>query len=211
MDVEVTNAKGESDGTALTEQRIELFDWLGNRGNQHPNISLLAGAWLTWRERAHTRSGRSEPLPSLRDVDPLDMVPALPWIWLWALDDTGRLRLRLVGEEAKRAIGNWDRGSLLEDVVPPAIQPKVAERYGKVLKGPSLMTVGGEIVFHSGVRMPALRLVLPLGHAGGDDLHPAGGLIGVTSYSGTLSGVRETGGLSADAQEERFLAVVDLR
>ena len=203
-------------------QRIELFRWLGKQGDRHPNISLLAKAWLTWRERARARTGTDQILPTLRDVDPLDMVPALPWVWLWAFDDTGKLRLRLVGEEARRAVGNWDRGSLLEDVVPPEIQPKVAERYGKVLQGPNIMAVGGEIVFHSGARAPALRLVLPLGQSRetrslahneseeDQDSNPAEGLIGITSYTGALSGLRDTGGLSEDAQEERFLPIADL-
>ncbi|WP_119167060.1 PAS domain-containing protein [Algihabitans albus] len=215
MKAETPDRRGEADNATPEGCGFDLFDWLGDGGDRHPHIRLLAEAWLTWRARARTLSGDARALPSLRDVDPLDMVPALPWVWLWAFDDTGRLRLRLVGEEAKRAIGNWDRGSLLEDVIPPDICPKVRERYDKVLSGPSVMTVGGEIVFRSGARVAGLRLVLPLGRAvgaGGKVATPekADGLIGITSYAGALTGIRETGGLSEDARKERFLPIADL-
>lgn len=192
---------------------VDLLAWLERRGTEHPQVRTLAEAWLTWRQRTRARQGVSGVLPLLRDLDPLDMVPALPWVWLWARDRSGQLRLRLVGEEAKRAIGNWERGSLVEEVVPREISAKVAERYSRVLDGPAILGVDGDIVFRSGASIPGFRLILPLSSGQDDEDSPlpkADALIGITSYAGDLKTLKETGGLLGDAQEERFLPVAKL-
>lgn len=213
MDADVPNRNCAPRYVANGNKGVDLFTWLGRRSTEHPHVRTLAEAWLTWRQRTRDRRGTSEVLPSLCDLDPLDMVPALPWVWLWALDKDGQLRLRLVGEEAKRAIGNWERGSLLEEVVPLEIRPKVAERYGRVLGDPAILGVDGDIVFRSGASVPGFRLILPLTSGKGDDERPvanADGLIGITSYAGDLSALRNTGGLQGDAQGERFLPAADV-
>jgi hypothetical protein len=201
-----------------------LLDWLAPLVEGFPNARLLAESWLRWRTDA------GGDLPPLDAVDPLDMVRALPWVWMWAIapeedvpageaagaageatrgaERAKRLRLRLVGEEAKRAIGNWARGGTLESVCPAQIRPRVVQRYGLILDGPggpSVLAVRGEVVFASGVAVPAFRLVLPLGSPHGGDR--AAGLIGVTSYARDLGTLDTGGGLQGDLDDDHLLPV----
>jgi hypothetical protein len=174
-----------------------LLDWLGPDAERHPLAGTLARAWSGWCAAAGG-------LPPISAVEPFDMVPALPWVWIWGMDAGGTLRLRLVGEEAKRAIGNWARGRALEEVCPPELLPNVARRYGQVLEGPAALAVAGRVVFASGATTPALRLVLPLGEMR-DGRPVAHGLIGVTSYDADLRQLNTGSGLRADMDEERLL------
>jgi hypothetical protein len=117
------------DGSQLKPSRVSQGSlWTGEASapHWHPDIARF---FLYWRSIAPA-SG----LPGRRHLEPLDIAPLLPGIWLVDVQpEPFRLRYRLVGTEAVEAIGAEVTGRWMDEAHPMiAENPGYLDRYRAV-------------------------------------------------------------------------------
>ncbi len=118
----------------------------------------LADYWLKMRG--------DRKLPSVTDVDPVDIPWALSRVFLLETADVpGGWRVRLAGAEIERG---FDRRTLkdvpLAELFDPESYPHVRDRLDECLSGPSIIYMHGQI-YRASNRLPVGgRLHLPLAH-----------------------------------------------
>ncbi len=137
---------------------------------EHPVLRTLLAYW--------NRKRGERPMPTRRDIDPLEMAPRLlPHLLLSDLGERGtRARFRLVGTEAVARFGLDPTGHFLEDRLTGHYADTLAALHRAVFceRAP----VYSESVFRWGGKhaLEASHLLLPLTHGGPE---PAIALIGL--------------------------------
>jgi hypothetical protein len=145
-------------------------------------IRDLAAYWLARRG--------ANPVPGRRDIDPVDIPWALPFIWLCDyLPEERDFRYRLAGEAIYEAHGRNVGGHRLRDVVPPDAHSIVRDRYVAVVEGPAIAHSVGAIYLNIDRPVTGERIILPLSSDGGRvDM-----ILGLTVYQrGTIHPDRAT-------------------
>ena len=166
-------------------------DWLSELGVADPRLRRLGAYWHGLR--------RHRSMPGLGQVTSWKIPDLLPIMWVWRVDrEDRRFYLRLAGEEIQRAIGHWRRGGELGEVAPQRIRGLLRRRYEAVAFGPAVLHVRGEVLLGD-LRVPAERLMLPLG----EDGETADHIIGISHYD--LSPRRDPATLSGEETRETRL------
>lgn len=140
--------------------------------------------------------------PRREAIDPVEFVPALPFIWILDYErDTGRFRSRLAGDAVRDLYRKNMTGTYLEDILAPHDFDWANGMFKRSLTAPAILAVRGRIFTHR--REPGFgeRLALPLFDAEGQ----GAGLIGVAFRAFDLN----ASNLPKNAAE-RLLAVFPL-
>ena len=130
-----------------------------------PELRQVAAWWLAARGNRR--------LPDRCDLDPVDLGPLLPYIWLIEVlpeHESCAYRYRLGGQHIEDTFGFSLRGKLLNEVIEPHVYGMVQRRCDHVVKGPGVCHVAGRVYMHVGLYREGERLILPLGP---DDAGPA--------------------------------------
>lgn len=119
------------DGSQIRSSRVAQGAlWSGDTPapHWHPNVARF---FLYWR--SITPANR---LPGRRNLEPLDIAPLLPGVWLLDVQpEPFRLRYRLVGTEAVEAIGSEVTGRWMDEAHKPiAENPAYLDRYRAVFE-----------------------------------------------------------------------------
>lgn len=164
-------------------------DWLARLPMLDGRLRRLASYWDSLRH------GRA--MPRFDEIEPWKVPDLLPIMWVWRVDRAQRLLfLRLVGEEVRRVLGNWPRGSELDAVAPAAARHLLRRRYEQVAYGPAILHVRG-FAYIGDLRIPAERLILPLGA----DASAADDILGISCYDMTPR--RQIEDRAYDSEESR--------
>lgn len=173
----------------MTERRrvAETLDCITD-----PLLRRLGDYWLS------LRAGR--PMPSRRDLDPVAMPWALPYVYLVdCLTDAGpgadggpwRYRYRLAGEAIEQVFrGRMGRSSArhvwLDDMISPEALPLVMNRWRPLPEDGCIIYMRGMVYRVADRFARGCRLMLPLADTAGG---PVTGFIGVTQCDWTASAV----------------------
>lgn len=184
-------AGGPPGSRAAGGQYVEEPVWLDVLGVEQPMLRRLGSYWQQLRG--------DRPMPSRGDLQPWAIPDLLPSLWMWRVESEPRsFHLRHCGDRINRLLGHWRRGVELGEAAPADVVPLLRSRYERVAFGPAAMRARGYVLLGrtEGVRVPAERLVLPLGSGG----EAAEDLLGITWYEELPpSGAREPAGSVVDA------------
>lgn len=101
--------------------------------------------------------------PYRSSVDPLEVLPVLPFIWIYERKDDGRFLCRLAGENVRAVLDRKVINEYLEDFVGDEGISLLKGRYGKVLSMPAIGHVVGSVYpAATGRYGQGERLILPL-------------------------------------------------
>jgi hypothetical protein len=133
----------------------EAFSQLSDR-----TIRRFAAYWLA------RRGGKL--VPGRRDIDPVEIPWALPFIWLCDhLPEEREFRYRLAGEHINGAFRRNLRGRTMRDIVSPEIYAIAIARYLPVIDGPAVLHNAGPVYNHRGHLVTGERIAFPLSSDGG--------------------------------------------
>jgi hypothetical protein len=142
---------------------------------QEPEVLRLAEYWRS------KRAGR--PMPSRRDIDPLEIPWALSRIFLVDYEaGTGDYRYRVAGEDIEEVFRRFTgsislRGVTLRQALPPASVDAVHRRWSPLPTKGHIVYMRG-LVYLAAERVPVgARILLPLSERGDGTVT---GLIGIT-------------------------------
>ncbi len=129
---------------------------------QSPALGGLLGYWQSKRVDAR-------PMPSRRDLDPVEMAPE--WLPLVTLVDieagTGRLRFRLIGTRVARDLGSDETGQYLDELASGSeLGERLATLFSRVASRGQPQRLSGCLVNHRGRQMAFEALALPLSSEG---------------------------------------------
>jgi hypothetical protein len=131
-----------------------ILDHLDDR-----RIRDLAAYWLA-------RRGTSL-VPRRRDIDPVDIPWALPFLWLCDyLPEERDFRYRLAGGTINEAFGRNIGGRNLREVLPPQVYPIVRGRYLAVVDGPAILHSIGAVYLNIDRPVRGERIIFPLSREG---------------------------------------------
>ncbi len=126
-------------------------------------------------------------MPALRDIDPLVMPQALPYVWLCDYEPgSKRFTYRLAGEMINDFYGFSLKGRELGEVVATCRLHVIRERYCRVAGTPAIVYNYGKVYANQGRSYQGERLMVPLG----DDGWHASGILGVTFWVWGRQGLR---------------------
>lgn len=118
-------------------------------------------------------------VPRRRDIDPIDIPWALPFIWLCDYLPAERdFRYRLAGEAINEAHGSNIANRHLRDVISASIYPIIVRRYLRVVDGPAIGHSTGAVYLSINRPVAGERIVLPLSREG----DKADMILGMTLY-----------------------------
>src|SRR5258706_5625989 len=122
-------------------------------------------------------------MPSWRDIDPLQLGPALPHMWSLRYDRVKQGFIgRLSGEEINAVFGKSLRQTPIEDFFAPLDVPWIHERCLRVIEKPCIIVVTGPVYAYTGNYGLGHRIMLPLGEDHGQGLI-GDEVMGVTTYN----------------------------
>ena len=152
-----------------------------------------------WRDQ---RRGRA--LPSLSDIDPLDIPWALSRIYLVDHNPESEFVYRLAGNEIAGVFGRTNlKGLRPRDFLPAARAVPVEAMFKRVVDERCIMWMKGLIYLRADRTPIGERLFLPLGDTEGSRIS---GVLGMTVIHSTVLG----SSTDLDYARERFIAVDDL-
>ena len=138
---------------------------------EHAVLRRLVAYWLDIRG--------ARRMPSRRDIDPVEIPWALPYVWLTDyLPNEDKFRYRLAGEDVNAVFGRSLAGASLDDIVLPQDRDAVHALYRRVLSDPAILYTSGHVYLASDKPALGERIALPLA-TGGD---VADGMFGATIY-----------------------------
>lgn len=147
-----------------------------------PNISdeRLIQFMNYWHEK---RNG--ELVPNYHDIDPLDIVPVLPYIWIFEwMPEEQDFQCRLAGEEIKEIQKTNIVGKWLKDLQSEEVASFMREQYLETINRPAMgYTVGPVYLRTIGRSGKGERVFLPFKNKDGQTTIVAG----VTMYESALS------------------------
>ena len=124
-----------------------------------PRLAALLWHW-------HKARGDRQ-MPGWRDLDPAEMVPALPLIWVWGYDrKTNRFTGRLAGEEVRSIVGRPIVNVPMEEYFERWNYAEIFARHKRVVDEPAIAVEKGQ-VFRCNDRVGfGERVILPLARDG---------------------------------------------
>ncbi len=121
------------------------------------------------------------PMPSITDIDPIDIPWALSCIWICDyLPDSGRFRYRLAGEEINTHWGYNISGKYLDEIMPAERLEPVTTKFRDVVDGPAIVHVIGQAYLDEQISAKHERIILPLS----DDGQTVSSVLGATHRAG---------------------------
>ena len=118
-------------------------------------------------------------MPSWGDLRPSSIAPYLTRIWSYRYDRaTGEFTSRLAGNQVTLGFGVSFRGTPLRDIHPPHLYEQVQERMTRLVLGPCLYRLKGELFRQGDYVTHGERIVLPLAS---DGIH-CDGTLGASDY-----------------------------
>lgn len=106
-------------------------------------------------------------MPSIKDIDPIEIPWALARIWLCDYSpSSGRFRYRLAGEQINAYWGYNIRGRYLDELVPAERLDLVTKMFRRVPEGPSIVHDIAQIYLTEEIFKTGERIVLPLSKDG---------------------------------------------
>lgn len=137
---------------------------------EDPDMRRLFDYWRSLR--------RDRPLPSMTDIDPLDIGWALSRIYLLDYRPEEGFTYRLAGGDVAGVFGRANlKGLQPRDFLPPERAAPVEELYRRVVEGRCIMWMKGLIYLRADRTPTGERLFLPLGDGTGDNVT---GVLGMT-------------------------------
>lgn len=108
-------------------------------------------------------------MPERRDIDPTQVAPLLPKMWLWdVVPERKDFRCRLAGEEICTLFGRNPRGTLLGEWVPMGIVDVARPRYQRVIDEPAICVASGMSYVADDKQAWCERVITPMTDGGGD-------------------------------------------
>jgi hypothetical protein len=122
-------------------------------------IRDFAAYWLGKR--------RGRLTPTRRDIDPIEIPWALPFVWLCDyLPESQELRYRLAGDAITTAYRRGLRGLSMKELAAPSANRVIVERYVPVVEMPAIVYNKGLVYLHSRRPYAGERVALPLSSTG---------------------------------------------
>ncbi|WP_339848557.1 PAS domain-containing protein [uncultured Nisaea sp.] len=145
-------------------------------------LDQIAGRLRTESTRLllqHWRSIMEENrLPSRNKIDPSQLAPVLPSIWLCDfMREENRFRYRLTGEKVAKRFGHKLSKHYLDDLTDPSYYPRVHRYYRNAVDFPAVLYIYGRLYAETANPIHGERILLPLS----DDGLGVHGLIGATA------------------------------
>ncbi len=120
-------------------------------------------------------------MPSITDIDPIDIPWVLSRIWLCDyLPESGRFRYRLAGEQINTHWGCSISGRYLDEIMPAERLEPVTTKLRDVVDGPAIVHDMGQAYLDEEVFTKHERIILPLS----DDGQTVGSVLGATHRAG---------------------------
>ena len=120
-------------------------------------------------------------MPSLTDIDPIDIPWALSRIWICDyLPDSGRFRYRLAGEQINTHWGYNISGKYLDEIMPAERLEPVTTKFRDVAEGPAIVHDIGQAYLDEEIFAKNERIILPLS----DDGQTVSSILGATHRAG---------------------------
>lgn len=152
---------------------------------REPVLRQLVEYWLA------KRGGRL--MPSLADIDPVEIPWALSRIWILDyLPDVRRFRYRLAGEEINAVTGQTLRGLYLDETLPVERCEKILRKYEHVVENLSVVHDSGRVYMREERLATGERIVFPLSNDGETVAALLGGTVYVWGSAGDSSEARVT-------------------
>lgn len=135
--------------------------------NAPGHIRRFVGYWIA------KAAGRV--MPEFRDIDAVEIPWALPRVYVVRIVDGGTdFVYRLAGETINLRYKGALAGRRVSDVLEPHAAAAVIGRWRQVIESPAACFVDSEHPTNNGLQIRALRVILPLGPAGGPPDHIIG-------------------------------------
>jgi hypothetical protein len=143
---------------------------------EHVTNTVLRRLLTYWLDKRCDRV-----MPSITDIDPIDIPWALSRIWICDyLPESGRFRYRLAGEEINTY---WDcriGGRYLDEIMPAERLEPVTTKLLNVVDGPAIVHDIGEAHLDEELFAKHEQIILPLS----DDGHTVSSVLGATHRAG---------------------------
>jgi hypothetical protein len=121
--------------------------------------------------------------PARQELDPSAFLPALRFLWICERQgSSGRLVVRLAGEDINELFGQRLRGRFLDEILPPPHHAELAATIDEVLAGPAALVTRGPLVATDPSAPPAETAILPLRE--GTEIRS---VLGATVYEGRMA------------------------
>lgn len=104
---------------------------------RHAALRVVVAHWLSLLDE--------DAVPDRRRLDPAEMLPALPYVWLCQREPTGRYRVRLAGAEINELLHQPLRGRTLDEVLTEAEWDELKPKFDEALDRPALIWSEGPI------------------------------------------------------------------
>ncbi len=161
---------------------------------REPVLRQLVEYWLAKRE------GRL--MPSLADIDPVEIPWALSRVWILDyLPDVRRFRYRLAGEEINAVTGQNLRGLYLDETLPVNRCQTILGKFEEVVDNRSVVHDSGRVYLRDERLATGERIVFPLS----DDGETVAAVLGGTVYVwGSASESTDAGALRQTTTSTRI-------
>ncbi len=138
---------------------------------QNPKLLRFLRHWCKLRG--------SNPVPSRRDLDPIEIPWALPNIWLMRYErEAGRFRYRLAGEAVQDILDTSLANKTFHDFLRKEHADFLVKKFMRVIEDPAICHDTGPVYVDTDKQGNGERLVLPLAN----DDHECEYLLGITIY-----------------------------
>ncbi len=125
-----------------------------------PTLGKLVERWFAWRN--------GDTYPTRKSIEPLELGPALPFIWICQREpDLNCYRYRLVGEAVNTLYGQSLRGRSLKDFLSGQTARLLKERLDDCLESGQLVHTVSAQTLHDKRHVVVQRLFLPITGANG--------------------------------------------
>ena len=143
---------------------------------EHVTNTVLRRLLTYWLDKRCDRL-----MPSITDIDPIDIPWALSRIWICDyLPDSGRFRYRLAGEQINTYWGYSISGKYLDEIMPAERLEPVTTKLRDVVDGPVIVHVIGQAYLDEEIFTKHERIILPLS----DEGHTVSSVLGATHRAG---------------------------
>ncbi len=143
---------------------------------EHVTNTVLRRLLAYWLDKRRDRL-----MPSITDIDPIDIPWALSRIWICDyLPESGRFRYRVAGEEINTHWGYNISGKYLDQLMPAEPLEPVTTKLRDVVDGPAIAHVIGQAYLDEEIFTKHERIILPLS----DDGQTVSSVLGATHRDG---------------------------
>ena len=130
----------------------------------------IKAAFLHW-----TRARAERLMPRRSDIDPLEMVEALPYAWIYRRNADGEFYCALAGAKIETAWGGTIMNKTALDIIGPKFYPRIKRRWLYILQEPAILY---SELMESPLSRPVERLILPVSDKDGVPVQ----VLGISHY-----------------------------